>query len=223
MATTTRIIVTFVLAVLLGAAIGWRWIAPSHQPPPLAPSAEANGAQAAITPKNQDERDQTAANQLAEEDNLPPAKPPSPQKRGPNSASKQAPSTADEAEPATKVLVPSVSTKLRDDDIDLLPRGPDAWVIVDLASAKTGPLTIRAGSLERDGSGVWRRYAKAKRVGVLRGAMPKVRLLHLGFDRDGQPTVAHVRTASEPPVEGMIPLRVRDVQIPLRPLIVATP
>ena len=139
----------------------------------------------------------------------------------------KAPNTATTARPGAKgaeesglaaapVLVPAETDRQGDDDIDLLPRGPNAWVDIDLAGAQTTTLTIRAGTLARDGAGAWRSFAKARRVGTLRGRTARVALLHLGFDRGGQPVIAHIRTNASPPVEGIIPLQIGDHRLGLR-------
>ena len=220
-----RILVTFILALAVGAVVGWSWYAPKNQPPSLNRSVHpvvmartdvevevdpqaprgAGGAHAADTAAGAARAPApTPGSTLGSK----PAKPGAERPKGPGG------NAADTDTPP--VLVPAQTDRQGDDDVDLLPRGPNAWVLVDLASAETSRLTVRAGALPRDGAGAWRTFSRAKKVGVLRGKAVRVALLHLGFDRAGQPVVAHIRTGGDAPIEGMIPLQVQGRPVLLR-------
>ena len=244
MSTVLRILLTFALAVLAGSVVGWAWLAPRNRPPALPHAATPSVGTVTQTthddaerPKNKAAGRATRGDGSDESDERGERDAPSPgaetavrggdastadpaRRAGTKAAANSARPTAKPAEEtglaAATVLVPAGTDRHGDDDVDLLPRGPNAWIDIDLAGAQTSAITIRAGGLARDGAGAWRRFAKARRVGVLRGDTARVALLHLGFDRGGQPVVAHIRTSGSPPVEGMIPLQIGDHRLRLR-------
>lgn len=116
-------------------------------------------------------------------------------------------------------LVPSRARRheVFDDDITLVPRGPGRFAILDLSPIHRSRLDVRAGKLERDGGGVWANFAHARKVAALRGRKVRVELLHLGFDRDGVPTIAHIRTVDARKVEGVVSLRRGTNVVRVRP------
>jgi len=119
----------------------------------------------------------------------------------------------------TKPLVPSSASRYKvfDDDITLVPRGPGRFAILDLRPIGRSKLTIRAGRLERDGGGNYANFARNRQVGVLRGRKNKVELLNLGFDKEGIPTMAHIRTVGGRQVEGVVSLRRGDRVVKVKP------
>jgi hypothetical protein len=102
--------------------------------------------------------------------------------------------------------------------ISLIPRGPGRYAILDLAAVDIPQVDVRQGVLSRNGAASWAQFAKRPRLTVLRDPQVRVELLHVGFDREAVPVVAHIRTTGHAggEVEGMIPLRVGDVQLPMR-------
>jgi len=101
-------------------------------------------------------------------------------------------------------------------DASLVPRGPGRYALLDLQAAGAGSLVVRAGRLERDGAAQPRLFAQAAKVGVLRGPRAKVELLHLGFDHEARPVLAHVRSVGATPAfEGVVTLKLGEVFIPL--------
>lgn len=104
-----------------------------------------------------------------------------------------------------------------DQDASLISRGPGHFALLDLSAAGISVLTIRQGSMARDGDGRFAPFARQPKVGLLRGSQVRVELLHLGFDAEGQPAVAHIRTTTEPPVEGVVSLVIDDRHVVVRP------
>ena len=100
-------------------------------------------------------------------------------------------------------------------DPSLLPRGPGKTALLDLESAGLATLQVRAGSLARDGAANWAKFAKNPRVATLQGPQARVELLHLGFDAEARPILAHVRTVDDARVEGVIALQAGDVRVPV--------
>lgn len=120
------------------------------------------------------------------------------------------PPTTDDEDDAP--LVPSTvhQRAVFDDDITLIPRGPGRYAVLDIRPVHRKKLSIHAGALERDGGASFSDFAKHRTVGYLRGPKARVELLHLGFDRDGVPTLAHIRPANRPLLEGIVSLRRGD-------------
>lgn len=126
---------------------------------------------------------------------------------------------AAEAALESEVLVPSTAGENRapDEDASLIPRGPGRFALLDLGAADISRLTIRQGSMPRDGDGRFAPFAKQPKVGQLRGRVLRVELLHLGFNGEGQATVAHIRTTDTPPVEGVVSLLHDERRVVVRP------
>ncbi len=119
-----------------------------------------------------------------------------------------------------KVLVPAPASADRAPtaDVSLIERGPGSFAIVDLESGGVETLTIREGAMERDGGGSYRDFARNAKLGEIRGERVRVELLHAGFDREGRPIMAHIRTTGTPPVEGVIALRLGERFVRLLPV-----
>lgn len=100
-------------------------------------------------------------------------------------------------------------------DPSLLARGPGHTALLDLEAAGLTTLQVRLGTLTRDGAANWARFAKNPRVATLQGPQARVELLHLGFDAEARPVLAHIRTVDDARVEGIIPLQVGDVRVPV--------
>ncbi len=101
-----RILVTFVLALAVGAVVGWSWLAPKQQPPALTTTAPRVGA------NDEQVKPHTTASPDSDNPTRPSAKPKSPtaKKRGSktNKSGKRRPTKNDSATaPASEVLVPS--------------------------------------------------------------------------------------------------------------------
>lgn len=104
-------------------------------------------------------------------------------------------------------------------DVSLIPRGKGHFALLDLETAQVAALTIREGSLQRDGAAAYKNYSGNAKVGVLKGPRPRVELLHLGFDAEARPILAHIRTAGHAAgeVEGIVALKQGPVFISLYP------
>ncbi len=100
-------------------------------------------------------------------------------------------------------------------DPSLLPRGPGRTAILDLEAAGLPTLQVRLGVLNRDGAALWARFAKNPKVATLQGPQARVELLHLGFDAEARPVLAHIRTVDDARVEGVISLVTTDSRIPV--------
>ena len=110
-------------------------------------------------------------------------------------------------------------------DISLLVRGKGHFAFVDLETAQVTALTIRQGELQRDGAANFKTFAGRPKVGVLKGPRPRVELLHLGFDAEARPILAHIRTTGHAAgeVEGIIALKQAEIFIGLAPAPIADP
>ena len=100
-------------------------------------------------------------------------------------------------------------------DPSLLPRGPGRTALLDLGAAGLPSVVVRQGQLSRDGAANWAKFSRNPRVATLQGPQPRVELLHLGFDAEARPVMAHVRTVEPARVEGVIALQAGDVRIPV--------
>ncbi len=195
-----RIVVVVVLAGLvgLGAGLGAGWltlgrgaVAPDEAPvpgPPLAPAialSDAPPPSAAVD----------VAKLLAEEPKVKPvAKAPT-----------EPPATAPDVLEETPLA----------GDPSLLPRGPGHTALLDLETAGLTSVQVRLGTLNRDGAANWAKFAKNPRVATLQGPQARVELLHLGFDAEARPVLAHIRTVDEARVEGIVALLAGDVRVPV--------
>jgi hypothetical protein len=123
--------------------------------------------------------------------------------------------------PATGALVPAEAAAAADRDASLIRRGPGQFALLDLAVVGVRVLLVREGSMERDGNGSFRAFdgkpivARLRQVDREQGV--RVELLHLGFDREGRATVAHVRTTDGARLEGVVSLRLGSRYVPVRP------
>lgn len=195
--------------LVLGLGVGWLAIGRAQVPdaPPSWPSALVPAAPPAAAPPAE-------AAAAAHPD--PPAGQPA---KAPTQPA-QLPAQAAEA-PAPTAQAPAATPPPAGFDpiaISLIPRGPGKFAVIDLAAVDIPQVDVRQGSLSRNGAASWAQFAKRPRLTVLRDAQVRVELLHIGFDRDAVPVVAHIRTTGHAggEVEGMIPLRVGDVQLPMR-------
>ncbi|HAN31493.1 MAG TPA: hypothetical protein DCQ06_07835 [Myxococcales bacterium] len=114
-----------------------------------------------------------------------------------------------------KVKVPIATAKSADDDTDLLPRAPTSTVTLELAKAGLHRVTIRQGSLERDGPSQHSKWVRSPSIAALSGTQVRVRVLHYGYDSDGEVTALHVQTLDEPSKQGMVNLLPKGKRIPL--------
>lgn len=194
--------------LVLGLAVGWLAIgraqvpdaAPSW-PTALVPAAPPAGA---VPPAAAVQADPPAARR---------AQLPAPAAQAP------APATRAPTQPAeAPVETPPAAAGFDPIAISLIPRGPGRYAILDLAAVDIPQVDVRQGALSRNGAASWAQFAKRPRLTVLRDPQVRVELLHVGFDREAVPVVAHIRTTGHAggEVEGMIPLRVGDVQLPMR-------
>jgi hypothetical protein len=117
-------------------------------------------------------------------------------------------------------LVPALAEAVDEDDVSLIRRGAGHVALLDFKDAGIRTLMVREGRLDRDGDGNFRPFRRNKVVARL--VAPKgedsvrVELLHLGFDREGRPSVAHIRTTGAAPVEGVVSLRLGGKSIIVR-------
>lgn len=99
-------------------------------------------------------------------------------------------------------------------DASLVPRGPGRFALLDLQAAGVTTLTVRAGQLARDGAASMRTFANNPRVATLRGPLARVELLHLGFDAEARPVLAHVRVPGTA-AEGVVALKQGEIFVPV--------
>ncbi len=198
MQTVVRIVAAMVVAGLLGLALGlgagWLTLgrvgaAPDEAPEPGPPLAPQIAVPDVPTPTSAVD----VAKLMAETPTRKPAAQPAPQ-----------PSAPDVVEETPLVGDPS-----------LLPRGPGHTALLDLDAAGLTTLQVRLGTLNRDGAALWARFAKNPRVATLEGPQARVELLHLGFDAEARPVLAHIRTVDDARVEGIVPLVSGDVRVPV--------
>ncbi len=198
-----QILLAIVIGVVAGVMLGGTWLMPLNEPPDLphlaGHSSDAKGLAGPATPTDADLADLLAGR---------------PARRQAQPAAPAAP-PSDESEDSA-VLVPSNAAAAVVEDASLVVRGPGHYALLDLAAAGVGGLNIRQGAMVRDGDGRFTRWAKKPKVGRLSGRQARVELLHLGFDAEGQPTVAHIRTVQEPFVEGVVSLFHDERYVPVR-------
>ncbi len=204
-----QLLLSFFAAVLAGAAYGHfvlapRNRAPEHLRPPAASAAAAVAvpaeSDAAATPADEgDEADGPAI-----EDDVANAE------------------AADQGEAAATAAAPDAGS--REAIADTMVPEETAQSVdshharLDLGAAGIGTLLVREGRMERDGDGRFSPFARNPVVTRLRGDGPiRVELLHLGFDRDGHATVAHIRTTDAEPIEGVASLKHRGGYVAVLP------
>jgi hypothetical protein len=124
---------------------------------------------------------------------------------------------ADAGDPDAALLVPAAfdGDAAPTFDPHLLPRGPGRFAVIDLSTTELALVPVRAGKLDRDGAAPPHLFQKATKLAVIRAPGERVELLHLGYDREATPVLAHVRTAAG--IEGVIALVQGDVRVPLLP------
>ncbi len=103
-------------------------------------------------------------------------------------------------------------------EVSLVPRGPGRFALLDLQAAGVSSLIVRQGTLLRDGAANWATFVNRPKLTVLKGAQVRVEWLHLGFDAEARPIVAHVRTTGHAAgeIEGVVTLKVGEVFLPVR-------
>jgi hypothetical protein len=105
----------------------------------------------------------------------------------------------------------------------ILPHGPGHKATLLLKEASIPALLVHEGTMNRDGPADVTKVLRAPTIGQLRGPEAVVELLHLGFDSEARPVVAHVRPVGKGP-EGLVVLRSTRrngsiLQVPVRPLV----
>jgi hypothetical protein len=158
---------------------------------------------------------------------IPPAPPLAPQAAEPppprlpvatdESARARTPSPAKVEVPTAEPAAPPEAAGFDPVAVSLIPRGPGRFAVLDLAAVDIPQVDVRQGQLVRNGAASWAQFAKRPRLTVLRGTQVRVEWLHVGFDREARPVVAHIRTTGHAggEVEGVIQLRVGEVQLPV--------
>ena len=203
-----ELLISLFAAILVGVGGGALWWAPSH----AAPAVEAHVAAAvagdgpAAEPPRSEAPDGKAPAALADAPVAPAAAPgdeartPSggDQAAGPTPAT--APAGASDPDAAAGDqgdapgnLLPAQIEASADTDPSLIARGPGKFAFLLIGEAGLKTMLVRQGALERDGDGRFAPFAKAPVVARLRGPEARVELLHVGFDRDGHATLAHIR------------------------------
>jgi hypothetical protein len=195
--------------LLLGLAISWVVaLRPVQVPPPPSASQPAAGApalpvtapapSAGIAPSTEIAAARPALSAAGRAAGVPPVD-----------------AAADPAEDAT-VLVPGEALPEAAPSLDygLLRRGPGQYARILLEAAGVSSLAVRQGQMTRDG-GQWQDFARNPVAGILRGKEVEIELLHVAFDREGRPVMAHIRTLGEPPIEGVVALRSKGTYIDL--------
>ncbi|MCB9740547.1 MAG: hypothetical protein H6747_14885 [Deltaproteobacteria bacterium] len=216
-----QLLISLLLSVSAGAAYGHFVLRPRHQ----APAAPAPTPHAA-TPASPVAIE--AESEVHPEDDGGPAR--TAGEAGANGVAKRveglakaekqtapAPDAGSNAEADT--MVPEEAVPLADADPALIRRGPGHYARLDPSPAGLSSLIVREGAMERDGDGRFSPYARNPVVARLRAndGPIRVELLHLGFDRDGHATVAHVRTVGPEPKEGVISLKFRRGMVAVLP------
>jgi hypothetical protein len=102
-------------------------------------------------------------------------------------------------------------------DTSMLTTGPGRFVFLELQAAAITSLTMREGQLARNGAATYGKFAQNAKVGTVKGARPRVELLHVGWDREARPVVAHIRTTGSPPIEGIVALKIGEVFVAVTP------
>ncbi len=202
-----QILLASIVGIAAGFVLGGAWLGPLNEPPARPRLAKDAGGPSGLagpaTPTDAALADLLAGRNAA-------SGTPSGQHRAADA----------DVESGQEVLVPAMAAEKSPilEDASLVARGPGQFALLDLAAAQVGRLHIRQGVMERDGAGRFAKWAKNPRVGQLRGRQVRVELLHLGFDGDGRPTVAHIRTTEDPPVEGVVSLMHDEKYIAVRPV-----
>jgi hypothetical protein len=111
----------------------------------------------------------------------------------------------------------SVDAAAATTDTSMLTTGPGRFVFLELQTAAIPSLTMREGQLARNGAASYGKFAQNPKVGAVKGARPRVELLHIGWDREARPVVAHIRTTGSPPIEGIVALKIGDVFVAVTP------
>ena len=198
-----QLLLSFLAAVLAGAAYGHFVLAPGNLAPvrarpPEVPAATPVPVAAEADAGVGDEPEPAAK---PRDDGEPDAEP---------TEAAPGPADAGTAAELADTMVPEETAQRVDSDPALIKRGPGQHARLDLRAAGIGTLLVREGRMERDGDGRFGPFARNPVVARLRGDAPvRVELLHLGFDRDGHATVAHIRTLDPTPVEGVASLKHR--------------
>lgn len=121
------------------------------------------------------------------------------------------------AAPAAPVPAADMKAQPASDPIaaSLVPRGPGQFALLDLQGAGLTQVLVRQGTLVRDGAASWSTFANRPRLAVLHGPRARVELLHLGFDAEARPVVAHVRTTGHAggEIEGVVALKIAETTI----------
>lgn len=222
-----QLLISLLLSVSAGAAYGHFVLRPRHQaPPPPAPSPQgakpASPAAVAAEPVEPVEPVEPA------DDDGEPAQAagaPTPSRAAQKLAAEAATQAraAPEADAGSAAeadtMVPEEAVPLADADPALIRRGPGHYARLDPSPAGLTSLIVREGAMERDGDGRFSPFARNPVVARLRAndGPIRVELLHLGFDRDGHATVAHVRTTGPEPKEGVISLKFRRGMVAVLP------
>lgn len=203
-----RIVLQLVLLLIVGLAVGlglgYVAIGRASAPPALPASAQPPLAPAVAPPPPASALPSAITPSLDE--------PPPPQL-----------ARAPQVQPLQAGLVPLPPPSGRQPDVDpseisLVPRGPGHFAFLDLQGAGVPSVTVRQGVLARDGAANWATFANKPKLALLKGPSVRVELLHLGFDGEARPVVAHVRTTGHAggEVEGIVPLKVGDVFLKVR-------
>lgn len=186
--------------LLVGSAIGWG-TAKNATPPVLAPAVS-------VDPTVGLPQGGTATALALVVDNAAPgtdvADPANPATQPPNKPGNEAEPAGTDA--AAEVLAPGSAQPAA---LRQLQRGEGAFVLVDLQAVGMTALVVHGGSLRRDGTVDAKALLKTPKIHTLRGPVAKAELLHLGYDAEAQPVVAHIRTVDRPggEVEGIIAVR----------------
>ncbi len=185
-----ELLISLFAAILAGVGAGALWWAPSH----AAPAPEAEGAPATATDAPDDDPPPAAAPApIAPADDADAIGSTAPAAATGGTGTAGADAGGDEDTNTTGALLPAQIEAGTDTDPSLIARGPGKFAFVLIGEAGLKTLLVRQGALERDGDGRFAPFAKAPIVARLRGPEARVELLHLGFDRDGRATLAHVR------------------------------
>ncbi len=181
-----------VISKLIGLTLGYFIWGQAQTPPALQPSTAAPLAPAVAAAVATPPAPTLAAAMPAAE---PTAKPEAPA-----------------APPAVPAQVDVPAAGVDPIEIALVPRGPGRFAVIDLESAGVASLAVRQGTLTRDGAAAWATFANRSKLTLLKAPTVRVEWLHLGFDPEARPVVAHIRTTGHAggEVEGVISLKNGD-------------
>lgn len=208
-----QLLISLLLSVSAGAAYGHFVLRPRHQaPPPAAPPPPAARPASPVAVAAEPEApgaDESARTQTGGKATPNGGIPKVEAQAATEAPAALAPDAGSNAEADT--MVPEEAVPLADADPALIRRGPGHYARLDPSPAGLTSLIVREGAMERDGDGRFSPFARNPVVARLRAndGPIRVELLHLGFDRDGHATVAHVRTVGLDPKEGVISLKFR--------------